>query len=47
MGKDHKLFGVDVKSVTVLEKGIGPLNLGKQTISLFLEKIDNMTAYPR
>ena len=47
MGKDHELFGVDVKSVAGLERGIAPSNLGKQTISLFLEQIDDMTAYPR
>ena len=47
MGKDNELFGVDVKSVAVLERGIAPANLGKHTISLFLEQIDDMTAYPR
>ena len=45
IGKEHDIFGVDVKSVTVLERGIYPSNLGKQTISLFLEQIDNMTTY--
>ena len=29
IGKEHKLFGVDVKSVAVLERGIAPSNLGK------------------
>ena len=33
--------------MTVLERGVAPKNLGKQTISLFLEQIDDMTAYPR
>jgi len=37
MGRDNELFGVDVKSVTVLERGIAPKNLGKHTISLLLE----------
>ena len=47
LGKDNELFGVDVKSVTALEKGLGPHKLGKQSTSLFLEQIDDMTAYPR
>ena len=46
-GKDHKLFGTVTKNVTVLGKGISPSKLGKKTVSLFLEQIDDMTAYPR
>ena len=41
------MFGTATKNVTVLEKGISPPNLGKKTVSLFLEQIDDMTAYPR
>ena len=46
-GKDSELFGVDLKSVNVLERGLAPSGLGKHTTSLFLEQIDDMTAYPR
>ena len=47
MGKDTELFGLDVKNVNTLEKGLSPHNLGKKTASLFLEQIDDMAAYPR
>ena len=47
MGKESELFGVDLKNVNHLEKGLSPKNLGKQTASLFLEQIDDMAAYPR
>ena len=47
MGKDSELFGVDLKNVVNLEKGLAPANLGKKTASLFLEQINDMAAYPR
>ena len=47
MGKDNELFGVGIKNVVTLEKGLSPPRLGKTTISLFLEQIDDVTAYPR
>ena len=31
----------------MLERGLSPTGLGKNTVSLFLEQIDDMTAYPR
>ena len=37
LGKDSDLFGVDIKSVNVLEKGLAPTGLGKSSTSLFLE----------
>ena len=47
LGKDSELFGVDLKSVANLEAGLTPSSLGKKTVSLFLDQIDAMTAYPR
>ena len=47
LGKDNELFGIGIKNVNVLEAGLGPSNSGKKTISIFLEQIDDMTAYPR
>ena len=47
MGKESELFGVDLKNVNNLEKGLAPPNLGKRTITMFLEQIDDVTAYPR
>jgi hypothetical protein len=47
VGKDSELFDINIKSVTALEKGLAPENLGKRTVMLFLEQIDDMTAYPR
>ena len=47
VGKDSELFGVDLKNVNTLEKGLAPAKLGKHTVTLFLEQIDDVTAYPR
>ena len=47
LGRENELFGVGIKNVNVLEKGLGPKSLGKKSTSLLLEQIDNMTAYPR
>ena len=47
LGKETELFGLDIKSVNVLERGLAPTGLGKNATSLFLEQIDDMTAYPR
>jgi len=47
LGKDNELFGLGIKNVNTLEKGLAPHGLGKHSISLFLEQIDDMTAYPR
>ena len=47
LGKENEIFGVGLKNVNVLEAGVAPPNLGKKTISIFLEQIDDMTAYPR
>ena len=47
LGKYSELFGIDVKSVNVLERDLTPSQLGKKTASLFLEQIDDMTAYLR
>ena len=45
--KDTELFGLDIKSVNVLERGIAPTDLGKNTTSFFLDQIGDMIAYPR
>jgi len=37
LDKNIELFGVWIKNVNALEKGLAPSNLGKKTISLFLE----------
>ena len=37
IGKDHKLLGTATKNVTVLGNGILPSNVGKKTVTLFLE----------
>ena len=47
MGKDSELFGVDLKNVNNLERGLAPAKLGKRTVTIFLEQIDDVTAYPR
>ena len=47
LGKGNEIFGVGLKNVNVLEAGVAPPSLGKKTISIFLEQIDDMTAYPR
>ena len=47
IGKEGELFGVNLKNVINLERGLAPSNLGKHTISLLLEQIDDVTAYPR
>ena len=47
LGKDNELFGVDIKSVNVLERGLAPTGLDKNSTLLFLENIGDMTAYPR
>ena len=47
LGRDNELFGVNVKNVVTLEKGLSPPKLGKATMTLFLEQIDDVTAYPR
>jgi len=40
-----KLFGVRLKNVNNIEKGLSPPGLGKRTMCLFLEQIENMTAH--
>ena len=47
LGKETDIFGVDIKSVNVLERGLAPTGLGKNTTSVFLEQIGDMTAYLR
>jgi len=47
MGIDHEIFRNTTKNMSVREKGISPPNLGKKIVSLILEQIDDMTAYPR
>ena len=47
MGKDNELFNVNLKNVDALEDGLGISGLGKTTLRLLLEQIDDMTAYPR
>ena len=47
LGKDNELFGVGIKNAVTLEKGLSPAKLGKTTLTLFLEQIDDVTAYPR
>jgi hypothetical protein len=47
MGKESELFEIDLKNVVNLEKGLAPSKLGKRTTSIFLEQIDDVTAYPR
>ena len=47
IGKETELFGISLKNVNGLEKGLGPKSLGKTTNSLLLENIDDMSAYPR
>ena len=46
LGKESKVFGVRLKKVNNIEKGISPPGLGKRTMYLFLEQIENMTAHP-
>jgi len=41
------LFGVIIKNVNVLEMGLAPYGLGKNSTSLFLNQIGDRTAYPR
>ena len=47
LGKATGLFGVDIKKFNALERGRAPTGLGKTTTFLFLEQIDDITAYPR
>lgn len=47
LGKDNELFKVNTKNVNGLETGLGSPGLGKQTLRLLLEQIEDMTAYPR
>ena len=47
MGKDNELFGVQLKNVNALEEGLGISGIGKITLRLFLEQMEDMTAYPR
>jgi len=47
MGKESELFRVGLKNSNNLEKGLVHPNLGKRTITVFLEQIDDVTAYPR
>ena len=47
MGKDNELFGVQLKNVNALEEGLGISGIGKTTLRLFLEQMEDMTAYPR
>ena len=47
MGKEGELFGVNLKNLTDLEKGLALKGLGKQSAHLFLEQIRYMTVYPR
>ena len=47
MGKDNELFGVNLKNVNALEEGLGIPGIGKTTRRLFLEQMEDMTAYPR
>jgi len=47
MGKESELFGVSFKNIDRLEQGLAPSGLGKRTVHLFLEQIEDMLAYPR
>jgi len=47
IGKDMELFGVDIKRVNVLERGLARTGLGNNSTSFFLEQIDDKTSYPR
>ena len=47
LGKETELFGISIKNVNRLEKGLGPKSLGKTTVSLLLKNINDMSAYPR
>ena len=47
LGKENELFGIGIKNVNVLEAGLAPTNAGKKTICIFVEQIDDVTAYPR
>jgi len=47
MGKEPELFGVSLKHVDKLEQRLAPSGLGKCTVHLFLEQIEDMLAYPR
>ena len=47
LGKDMELFGVNIKSVNVLERGLAPTGIGKLSTPLFPEQIGDTTAYPR
>jgi len=45
--KEWELFGFGLRNVLTLKKGHTPSALGKKTISLFPNQIDDMTAYSR
>lgn len=47
MGKDNEPFGVNLKNVDALEDGLGIVGIGKTTLCLFLEQMEDMTAYLR
>ena len=47
LGNDNVLFKVNTKNVNGLETGLSCKGLGKHTLRLLLEQIDDMTAYPR
>lgn len=45
--KENELFRGNLKGVNNLERGLAPSNLGKLTITIFLQQIDNMILYFR
>ena len=47
LGNDNELFKVNLKNVNDLEDGLGIAGIGKTTLRLLLEQIEDMTAYPR
>jgi len=46
MGKELEIFGVSLKNVDRLEQGLAPSGLGKRTVHLLLEQVEDMSAYP-
>ena len=47
LGRDNELFGIRIKNINTLEKGLGPPTSGKKKKSLFLNKTDDMMVYLR
>ena len=47
MGKDNDLLNVNIKNVDTLSKDLVPQGLGMRTMHLFLEQVNDISAYHR